>query len=849
MVKVGEQVEVRVLGAPDTPVATGTVAAILAPASDQDGELVELVTGVIGHVCSQRPGAYYQTATQPSAEAPSVARHLNGSGRSTDTALYLPISDLRVGSHVEVQRLDSEFLEYGRIAEVFDSSPGTQPIVQLTSGLFGAVTRVESASLPPGPSCLPLLRQHPRVVATPLGAPRSVICHVTSIIDTSSADVIITGTVVTSSSTKPSPGPSSEITARLDAVLLPFTPALSPTTSAAPTPEPHLFPPLPSPTPPAPPRPHSRGSQSADRSPRRPKPQQSPFPHAAAATPPALDQFAAASLTASPLGSGLPVLSTSSYRGADTFRQPGGSVTPPESHAQSLPSGRMPEAGDCRLEDLAGGVRSLTLGSLSNATLPAETSGQDVSAAGLQVVTPRGGVASQVVGVGDAVEMLWFERPEDEAACMAQQKDEAMGPKLAALQEECERLGLSSDQAETLLMLIDDATVPQVLDSLQKYTESFDAAANYLLNVAAANSDPNRAAPEEAASPAQWHGSAFDDFPSQALAPSSDPAPGPSAHSNACTLAAASDAWEGAAVPKKRKKKKGKGKALDGCFQTVPTPYGGAVAATGNPGNRSSLAAIVKSSHDAGPGPPARSKPYALQRKLNKRAAVATAFDDELPAFLLPFIAEHVSALEAANASASVHAASAPKQHPEWTKVKGKRSPEGKAPRTAEELVTLQSTQFREQCLKELGLIAERTTERLRLLTLCSTAANQNRVYDKSAVHRLEDCTSWINRAKQAIVKAHIIAARNTRLTNIPGIIDLHLMDRLTAESVVQGCIYELQRNLQTGDVRIITGVGNHSHNNKANLKPLVLEIIAEAGLESSLMDRNQGMIIMHVKP
>lgn len=70
--------------------------------------------------------------------------------------------------------------------------------------------------------------------------------------------------------------------------------------------------------------------------------------------------------------------------------------------------------------------------------------------------------------------------------------------------------------------------------------------------------------------------------------------------------------------------------------------------------------------------------------------------------------------------------------------------------------------------MKELGLIAERTTERLRLLTLCSTAANQRRIYDKSVVHRLEDCTSWINRAKEAIVKAHIIAARNTQLSNVP---------------------------------------------------------------------------------
>lgn len=52
---------------------------------------------------------------------------------------------------------------------------------------------------------------------------------------------------------------------------------------------------------------------------------------------------------------------------------------------------------------------------------------------------------------------------------------EAMGPRLAVLQEQCQRLGLSSDRAETLLMLIEDATVPQVLETLQKYSEHFEA--------------------------------------------------------------------------------------------------------------------------------------------------------------------------------------------------------------------------------------------------------------------------------------------------------------------------------------------------------------------------------------
>lgn len=97
------------------------------------------------------------------------------------------------------------------------------------------------------------------------------------------------------------------------------------------------------------------------------------------------------------------------------------------------------------------------------------------------------------------------------------------------------------------------------------------------------------------------------------------------------------------------------------------------------------------------------------------------------------------------------------------------------------------------------------------------------------------------------------LSARNWCISHLvkmlQGVIDLHLMDRPTAEQVIQGCIYELQRNLQTGDIQVITGMGNHSHNNKANLKPLVLDLIADAGLEHSMADRNPGMIIMHIRP
>ena len=68
----------------------------------------------------------------------------------------------------------------------------------------------------------------------------------------------------------------------------------------------------------------------------------------------------------------------------------------------------------------------------------------------------------------------------------------------------------------------------------------------------------------------------------------------------------------------------------------------------------------------------------------------------------------------------------------------------------------------------ELQKIAQRTTERMRLLTLCSTAANKRQLYDKSAIYRLNDCTAWINRAKDAVSKALVLAARNTKLNQNP---------------------------------------------------------------------------------
>lgn len=60
--------------------------------------------------------------------------------------------------------------------------------------------------------------------------------------------------------------------------------------------------------------------------------------------------------------------------------------------------------------------------------------------------------------------------------------------------------------------------------------------------------------------------------------------------------------------------------------------------------------------------------------------------------------------------------------------------------------------------------MAARTTERARLQTL----ASGGRLLDKTAFGHLSDTVAWINGAKQAVVKAMVLAARNTRLGSAP---------------------------------------------------------------------------------
>jgi hypothetical protein len=64
--------------------------------------------------------------------------------------------------------------------------------------------------------------------------------------------------------------------------------------------------------------------------------------------------------------------------------------------------------------------------------------------------------------------------------------------------------------------------------------------------------------------------------------------------------------------------------------------------------------------------------------------------------------------------------------------------------------------------------VAQLTTQRTRLLTICSTAANARRLYDKSVIQQLQSCTKNINRMRDGVVQAMILAAHNTRLARTP---------------------------------------------------------------------------------
>jgi DNA-nicking Smr family endonuclease len=73
--------------------------------------------------------------------------------------------------------------------------------------------------------------------------------------------------------------------------------------------------------------------------------------------------------------------------------------------------------------------------------------------------------------------------------------------------------------------------------------------------------------------------------------------------------------------------------------------------------------------------------------------------------------------------------------------------------------------------------------------------------------------------------------------------LDLHGLDVASTEEVVRGVLRTLLQSRQSGELDIVTGQGNNSHNRKSNLRPLVVTIIQENGLRHQCPTQNAGML------
>ena len=79
--------------------------------------------------------------------------------------------------------------------------------------------------------------------------------------------------------------------------------------------------------------------------------------------------------------------------------------------------------------------------------------------------------------------------------------------------------------------------------------------------------------------------------------------------------------------------------------------------------------------------------------------------------------------------------------------------------------------------------------------------------------------------------------------------IDLHGMDQPSAEETVMRCLQQLHASGQSGEVEVVTGQGNRSHNHKSNLRPLALQAIRALGMDFHCPERNPGVVLVRVAP
>lgn len=79
--------------------------------------------------------------------------------------------------------------------------------------------------------------------------------------------------------------------------------------------------------------------------------------------------------------------------------------------------------------------------------------------------------------------------------------------------------------------------------------------------------------------------------------------------------------------------------------------------------------------------------------------------------------------------------------------------------------------------------------------------------------------------------------------------IDLHGMDKAMAEETVELCLQQLRASGQRGEVEIVTGRGNHSQRNRSSLRPVVLQLVRELGLDFHCPAMNPGVVLVNVVP
>ena len=101
--------------------------------------------------------------------------------------------------------------------------------------------------------------------------------------------------------------------------------------------------------------------------------------------------------------------------------------------------------------------------------------------------------------------------------------------------------------------------------------------------------------------------------------------------------------------------------------------------------------------------------------------------------------------------------------------------------------------------------------------------------------------------SKHEQMTAHC-ACTQYRQACVQATLDLHFMDCAAAQRVVEGCLEELLRAKQQGQLDIITGRGAHSASGHSRLKPLVQRTVKAMGLTCKKTESHEGVVKVLIK-